>query len=315
MRSDLSPSGQTSAHSLPLNHLLLAVAVTAIWGTNFAVIRVGLREFPPLLFAALRFAFVFLPVCLFVRRPEVRWRNLIAYGAIVGGGQFGLLYVGMDGHIAAGLASLVVQSQVFFTIGLSMWLTGERLKPYQALAVVLAFAGLLLIGLRGGGDVTALGLGLVIGAGFAWAVGNILLKLSPGADMLGYVVWSSPFALPPLLLLSLCMEGPARAHEAILAADLTGWLALLWQSTGNTLFGFAIWGWLLARHPAALIAPTSLLVPVFGMAAAAIWLGESLQAWKIVAATLVIGGLAISVIYPRLVAYWPRRAAARSASS
>jgi O-acetylserine/cysteine efflux transporter len=294
---------------LPLGHALLAVLVTAVWGTNFVVIRIGLADFPPIFFALMRFTLVAFPAILFIRRPQVRWRHLLAYGAIVGGGQFGLLYLAMRGYISAGLASLVIQSQVFFTIGLSMWLAKERLKPYQGAAVTLASAGLLVIAAYGSGDATAIGLALVLAAGFAWAVGNMLLKRSPNANMLGYVVWSSPFALPPLLLLSLTSEGPRRIQEAFVNADLNAWLALLWQSTGNTLFGFAAWGWLLSRHPAATIAPTGLLVPIFGLAATAIWLGEPMQSWKTTAAALVLTGLAVNILYPWFVARHDRRVA------
>jgi O-acetylserine/cysteine efflux transporter len=73
-----------------------------------------------------------------------------------------------------------------------------------------------------------------------------------------------------------------------------------WQSWGNTLFGYAAWGWLLARHPAATITPMALLVPVFGMSASALLLAEPLPAWKLIAAALVMAGLAVNLLWPRL---------------
>ena len=76
------------------------------------------------------------------------------------------------------------------------------------------------------------------------------------------------------------------------------WAAVAWQSWGNSLFGYAAWGWLLARHPAATITPMALLVPVFGMGASTWWLGESLPSWKLLAAALVMGGLAVNLLWP-----------------
>ncbi|MDF2902353.1 MAG: conserved integral rane protein [Phenylobacterium sp.] len=131
--------------ALPPLHVLLALAVVAVWGTNFVVIRIGLDHLPPLTFAALRFTFALLPAVFFLKKPDVPWRNLAAYGALIGAGQFGLLYIAMNGFISPGLASLVVQTQVFFTIGLAMWLAKERIRSFQLVALALAAVGLVVI--------------------------------------------------------------------------------------------------------------------------------------------------------------------------
>ncbi|MFY9513732.1 MAG: EamA family transporter, partial [Rubrivivax sp.] len=272
---------------MPPRHLLLALAVVAVWGTNFVVIKIALAKLPPLLFAVLRFSFALLPAAFFIRRPAVPWRLLAAYGMLIGAGQFGLLYVAMGQWISPGLASLVVQTQVFFTIGLAIAIERERVQPFQWCALLLAIAGLAVIAVHTDATTTPLGLALVLGAALSWAGGNLVARHSGRVDMLGYVVWSSLFALPPLLLLSLWLEGPARIAAAIAEADAAVWGAVLWQSVGNTLFGYAAWGWLLARHAAATVAPTALLVPVFGMSASALLLGETLPPWKLLAAALV----------------------------
>ncbi|WP_367846915.1 EamA family transporter [Rhodoferax sp. WC2427] len=286
--------------SLPLRHFLLALAVVAVWGSNFVVIKVALVHFPPLLLAALRFALALLPAVLFLPRPAASWRNLAAYGLLIGVGQFGLLYMAMQGHISPGLASLVVQVQVFFTIGLAMRTTHERVQAFQWCALLLAVAGIAVIVLHTDGSTTPLGLAMVVGAALSWAGGNTASRQAGKVDMLAYVVWSSAFAVPPLLLLSLVLEGSGAWRTAISQADLPSWLALAWQAWGNSLFGYAAWGWLLARHPAATITPTALLVPVFGMGASAWWLGEPLPAWKLVAAALVMLGLVLNLLWPRL---------------
>jgi O-acetylserine/cysteine efflux transporter len=284
-----------SGHRLPLRHALLALAVVAVWGTNFVVIKVALAALPPLLLGVLRFTFALLPAVFFLPRPAVPWRKLAAYGVLIGAGQFGLLYLAINGHIAPGLASLVIQIQVFFTIGLAMLADGERLRPVQGLALVLASAGILLIGANTGGDTSVLGLVLVLTAAASWACGNQVARSMGRVQMLPMVVWSSAFALPPLLLLSLVFEGPARWQAGLAAATLPVWAAVVWQAVGNTLFGYASWGWLLSRHPAATVAPMALLVPVFGMAASSWWLGEGLPLWKLAAAALVLSGLAINL--------------------
>jgi O-acetylserine/cysteine efflux transporter len=286
----------TAAARLPLRHALLALAVVAVWGTNFVVIKIALAALPPLFLALLRFAFALLPAVFFIPRPAVPFGKLAAYGVLIGAGQFGLLYLAINGHIAPGLASLVVQTQVFFTIGLAMLADGERLRPVQVLALALATAGIVLIAAHTGGDTSVLGLALVLAAAAAWAAGNQVARTMGRVHMLGMVVWSSAFALPPLLVLSWWFEGPARWQAGLAAATLPVWAAVLWQAAGNTLFGYASWGWLLSRHPAATITPMALLVPVFGMAASAWWLGESLPPWKLGAAALVMGGLAINIL-------------------
>ncbi|MDX5394436.1 MAG: EamA family transporter [Caulobacteraceae bacterium] len=291
------------AGALPLSHLLLALAVVAVWGTNFVIIRQGLDDLPPLLFATLRCAFVVFPAILYLPRPAVPWRHLAAYGLLIGAGQFGLLFIAMNGFISPGLASLVVQVQVFFTIGLAMAAAGEKIGLFQVLALILAASGVLVILAHTDGSATTpVGLALVLLAALAWAGGNHVAKLGGRLNMLAYVTWASLFSVPPLLALSLLMEGAPAILEGLRQADLATWAAVAWQSAGNSLFGYAAWGWLLARHPAATITPMAMLVPVFGMGASALLLGEPMPPWKIIAAALVLAGLAVNLLWPIVVA-------------
>jgi O-acetylserine/cysteine efflux transporter len=291
--------------ALPPLHLLLALVVVAVWGTNFVVIKWGLADFPPLTFAALRFVFAALPAMFFLKRPDVKLWNLAAYGVMIGVGQFGILYIAMTHWISPGLASLVVQVQAFFTIGLAMALTGERVRGFQVMALALAAAGLGWLMIHANAEVTPLGLGLVVFAAVSWAGGNTAARAAAPASMLAYVVWASAFSAPALFALALWQEGWPAMSQSILHADAGAWAAVLWQSLGNTIFGYTAWGWLLARHPAATISPLALLVPVFGMGASAALLGEPLTSWKLTAAALVLGGLALNTLWPR----FARRAA------
>lgn len=283
-------------------HVLLALAVMAVWGTNFVVMRIGLDHLPPLLFATLRFAMVVFPAVLFLPRPAAPWRRLIGYGLAIGVGQFGLLFVALKHGLSPGLASLVMQAQVFYTIGLAMFSTGERLRGFQWGALALSVAGIAVIALNGGGEATPLGLSIALVAAFGWAVGNTIQRLDAGANMLAYVVWSSIFAVPPLALLSVAIEGWPAIEAGLRAADSATWATVVWQAVGNSLFGYTAWGWLLGRYPAATVAPMSLLVPIFGIGASVWWLGEPLQAWKLGAGLLVLAGLALNLLWPRLAA-------------
>ena len=289
--------------ALTAPHLTLALLVMAVWGSNFVVIKLALAHLPPLTFAALRFTFAVVPAIAFIKRPAAPWRTLAAYGVLIGVGQFGLLYIAMQGLISPGLASLVVQTQAFFTIALSMAFTGERLRGFQIVAFALAAAGLGWLMVHAatvvGTEVTGLGLGLVLVAAMSWALGNTVQRAAGPQDMLAFVVWSSLFAIPPLTALALWFDGWPAIARGLTQATAATWAAVLWQSLGNTLFGYAAWGWLLSRYPAATVTPLSLLVPVFGMAGSAVFLGETLTAWKITAAALVLSGLALNTLWPR----------------
>lgn len=289
---------------MPASHLLLALGAVFVWGTNFVVIKWGLAEFPPFLLAAIRFTFSALPWIFFIRRPQVSWGKLAAFGVLLGAGQFGLLFYAMRADVTPGLASLIMQSQVFLTIVLAMVLQRERLSSIQGIAMLLAVAGIGLIAWHsvhsGDASITPKGLVILLMAAMCWALANLVVRRAGKVDALAFIVWSSPFCLPVLFALAFAFHGTHAMEEALRHATWLGWSAALWQSIGNMLFGFAAWNWLMARHPAAVVAPTALLVPVFGMASSSALLGEPLPAWKLAAAAMVMGGLALNLYAGRI---------------
>ncbi len=289
--------------ALRWQHILLALVVVVIWGTNFVIIKASLAQFPPLLMAALRFAFAVFPAIFFFKRPNVPWSHLATYGVFVGVGQFGVLFVAMNGHISPGLASLVVQMQVLFTILLSMRFENERVELSQVFALLLAVVGIGVIAVHTDSSTSALGLLLGLFGAFNWSVGNMVTRRSAAqsgkVNMLAYVVWASLFSVPPLLALSFAFEGWPAIAAGAQHADAYAWASVLWQALGNTVFGYGVWAWLLSRYPAATITPLALLVPIVGMATATLWWGEPLPGWKIDAALLVIGGLALNMLWLR----------------
>ena len=288
---------------MTVSELLLALLVVFIWGTNFVVIEIGLADLPPLTLAALRFLLAALPWLLFIRRPPVAWRYLVAVGVLLGAGQFGLLFTAMRDDIAPGLASLVIQVQVFFTVGLSVWLFREAIHLRNLLGLALGIAGLVLIAMNVDATTTPRGLVMVLLAALSWALANLVVKAAVrqhgSFNTLAFMVWSSLFAVPPLFALAFVLEGRAEVLGAIAHAGLGAWAVVLWQSLGNTLFGYGVWNWLLSRHSAAAFTPAALLVPVFGLGASALVLHEPLQAWKLTASALIVAGLAVNVIDPR----------------
>ena len=286
----------TKSH-LSVRDALLALAIVFVWGTNFVVIRLGLDALPPLFFATLRFCFVFVPAAFFLKRPNVRWANLAVYGIAIGLFQFGMLFIAMKGQISPGLASLVVQMQVFFTIGLAMLRSGETLAPHRIAAFAVALAGMGVIAAHNGDGATLGGVALVLVAAMGWAFGNTASREAGKVNMLAYVVWAALFSIPPLAILSLLLEGPTAIATGLARASAVTWAAVLWQAVGNTMFGYACWGWLISRYPAATIAPMSLLVPIFGFGASALLLHEPLPLWKIGATLLIMAGLAVNLLW------------------
>lgn len=280
-------------------HQLQALLVMIIWGTNFVFIRIGLDELPPFTFALLRFVLVALPLIFFLPRPQVAWRYLVAFGFYIGFGQFGLLFWAMQDNISPGLASLVVQTQVFFTILLAAFLFSERIHPIQIAALVVSFVGISLIATHTNGNTTLLGLATVLIAAFSWSCGNLTIKKIGQVNMIAFLAWSSLFAIPPLFLMAWWLEGSELMLSSIQQASMNSWLVVIWQTVGNTLIGYGLWNRLMHCYPAVIVAPWALLVPVSGMLASHLFLNESLPWWKILAAVLILSGLIINIIASR----------------
>lgn len=301
---------------MPLRDALLAALVVVVWGVNFVVIKVGLEGVPPLLLGALRFTLAAFPAVLFVPRPRVAARWVVAYGATICVGQFSFLFSAMHLGMPAGLASLVLQAQAFFTIGLAALVLGERWHLHGALGLALAAAGLWLIGAaRGAGAVPALGLGLTLCAAFAWASGNVITKRMGPVDLLSLVVWSAPVAPLPFLALSLLLEGPARIGASLAGLGWRSLGAVAYLAFAATLLGYTLWGRLLARHPASRIAPLSLLVPVVGLVSASALLGERLGPAQAAGGALVMAGLLVNVLGGRARTWVAARRTTRASSA
>ena len=274
---------------MPVRHIALAVTIAAVWGVNFVVIHVGLDSFPPLLFAALRFAATALPAVFLVGRPQTGWKTVVGVGAFLSAGQFGLLFVSMDEGMPAGLASLVLQLQTVFTIGLAVALLQERPRPLQLAGAAVALGGIALIAAGRAADVPLAAVLLCIGAAASWGVGNVIMRRARPPRPLALIVWSSLVPPLPLAALSLALEDPGTA-----TLDASGLAALAYIVVLSTLFGYGAWTWLMARHQASKVAPFTLLVPVVGIAAAYVALDEVPNAAELTGAAVVLLGLGLT---------------------
>lgn len=280
--------------------LLLALVVVMVWGVNFVVIKVGLHDVPPMLLGALRFILAAVPAIFFVRRPRLPWRWLLVYGATISFGQFAFLFSAMYVGMPAGLASLVLQAQVFFTPMFAYFFLHERLQPSNIAGLLVAASGLVVIGTQGGQAMTLAGFVLTLCAAASWALGNIVTKKVGQVDLVGLVVWGSLIPPLPFLAMSWWLEGPHRISSALTGIGASSLFAIAYLAFAATLLGYSLWSKLLSRHPASQVAPFTLLVPIIGLASAWLLLDEHLSSTQLAGIALVMLGLVASVFGGRV---------------
>jgi O-acetylserine/cysteine efflux transporter len=286
---------------MPIRDVLLAVLVVVVWGLNFVFIKWGVEEVPPLFLTALRYLCAALPAVFLVRRPQVKPSILVIYGLAIGFAQFGLLFSAIKLGMPAGLASLLMQLQAFFTVVLALFFLGERLTRFQTIGGLVAIAGVAIIATERVELTALVPLLMIIIAAFFWGVANIASKKAGQIDMLSFVVWGSLVPILPLLALSLVVEGPAAIADSLSNFSGRSIFVVLFNGYVATLLGFGLWSYLLKRYPASLIAPFSLLVPVAGIGSSMLLLGEAITAVEILGSLFIFAGLVYSVMGARLI--------------
>ncbi|MEM7723802.1 MAG: EamA family transporter [Pseudomonadota bacterium] len=281
---------------MPPRDLFLVFIVILAWGSNFTAMKIALEELPPLLFNGLRFA-ILIPLIFVLPRPA-SWRAVIAIGVFINAGQFAFLFSAMEADVTAGLASLLIQAQAPITIVLAALIYRETVSFAQGMGIALAVMGLIVFGVSDGGNVTLIGLILVLCGALSWSCGNLVLRRLAGVQMMALFVWASLIPPLPMLGLSLLFEGPAPL-SSIISLSLQGWLSVLYVAIISTIIGYSIWGALLSRHPASIVTPFALLIPVVGLLTAAVVLGETITAMDAVAAAIILSGIALAILAPR----------------
>lgn len=296
-------------------HLALALLVALIWGVNFVAIDLGLRDTPPLVLVALRFAVVAVPLVLFVRRPDVPWRVLVGIGLFMSAGQFGLLFTAMHLGLPAGLAAVVLQSQMIFTLVIAALVLRERPTRLQVLGALVGVVGLGIVAVgRLQGQVTAGDAGsagsdaalaavvpllVCVAAGLSWGIGNVVSRAAAGANGFGIVVWSALVVPVPVLGLSLLLDGPAAVGEAFATIGWETVASVAYTAGFASLVGYSIWNTLLGRYPAGMVAPFALLAPPVGLVAAALLLGQVPTPVEAVGSIVLVGGVALGQLRRR----------------
>lgn len=284
---------------MPIAHILLAVLVSAVYGTAFVAIKLSVTELPPLLVTGYRYLFAAVPLIFFVPAPKVPARLLVAYGLTQGVVMFGLIFSAIRLGMPPGLASLVVQMQVFFTVFFSAAMFGEMPRAREIAGAAIAIAGILLIGFASSEVTPAIPFLMVIASAAAWGLANVIAKAAKPRAMLGFVGWSSLAAPVPLFLLSMLLEGTVFGLPDHVPS-MTAVLSIAFLAYPTTVFAFAAWVFLLRSHPAATVTPFALLIPVFGMASTAVAFGEALTPMAAAGSALVFVGLAVSLFGPLL---------------
>jgi len=284
-------------------HLALGLLVAVIWGVNFVVIDLGLRDTLPLVLVALRFALVAVPLVFLVPKPDAPWRVIAGIGLFMSAGQFGLLFTAMHLGLPAGLAAVVLQCQMIFTLAIGAVALRERPTRMQLVGAAVALAGLGVVVLGrfevAPGLTAILPMLICVAAGLSWGVGNVISRSAAGANGFGIVVWSALVVPVPMVALSLVMDGPAAVGDAFATIGWPTLASVAYTAGLASLVGYTIWNMLLGRYPAALVAPFALLTPPIGLAAAALLLGQVPNTLELVGSAVLVGGVAVGQLRRR----------------
>ena len=283
---------------MPFSHIALAVFVMMLWGFNFTAIGLALHQINPLLLCVLRFFFSSLPAIFFIARPSIPFRKVMEYGLLTFALQFVLLFLGMYLGVTAGLTALLLQSNVFFSMFFAFFFLKEPIHGIQIIAAIIAFLGVAIIWSHIQGQVTPQGFLCVIAAAVCWSLGSLFARKMGKTNMFSVVVWSSFIAWPPVLFVFAGIQGEQTLPllSQLFSLSWISWSAILFISYVSTLFCFYVWNNLLSHYPLTVVAPFTLLVPVFGMLSSALILKETLDSWKIYAGILIIIGLCVNLM-------------------
>jgi len=280
-------------------HTLLALLVVAIWGVNFVAIDLGLSNVPPLLFLAMRFVLVAIPAVFFIRPPAIGWRNVLLIGAFLSLGQFTLLYLALSLGMPPGLASLLLQTQIVFSVIVSSLLLREHPTRRQLTGIVIGMVGLAVVVVGHTSAAPWLPLVITLLAALSWAIGNVLSRRARAASGLSLVVWSGLVVPIPSIVLALLVDGPQAVGFSLAHLSLAAILSTVYTALAASLVAYTIWNSLLARYPTGAVVPFTLLVPVIGILAAWAVFGERPASSELIGGAIMLGGLAAAVLTPR----------------
>jgi len=273
----------------------LAFLVVFIWGFNFIVIRWGMEAMHPLTMTALRFLLTAIPLVFFIKKPDVSMRYVAVYGVLFGSGVWGLTNLAIALGTPAGMASLLLQLSPFLTVLVAVFYFGERLSRMQTLGIAIAFIGFITICVPQIEQPSALGMVLVLLAAVCWTACNVIIKHTKPKNVISFTVWSSLFVPVPIAVFSgvYALFYPLDWHTFITIDSYQGIVSVLFQAGIVTLFGYGIWTHLISRYGLSVVAPYTLLVPIFGVFFGGLFYDETLSVVEIAGAGLVLAGLVL----------------------
>lgn len=286
--------------NLTPKHLFFVLVTVFVWGTNFIAIYLGLKELPPFLFCTIRFALSALPFVFFLPRPKAPILYIIGFGLFNFALQFGLLFSGIHLGLSPGLASLVMQVQVFFSIGLAFLFFKEKPNWFKIIGSLVSFAGIGIVATHVGGDVTLIGLILTLLASLAWSSGNMFTKKINAGSPLSLVVWGNLVALPFMAVASYFIDGTTAITHSLENISWTAIAAIAYVVYISTHLGYGIWGLLIKMYPTSTVVPFTLLIPVVGFLSSALFLNEQLTEWKLWASFFIMGGLIFNLFEKKI---------------
>tara|TARA_R110001583_G_scaffold51161_2_gene159703 strand:+ start:26897 stop:27808 length:912 start_codon:yes stop_codon:yes gene_type:complete len=281
---------------MPLKDLIAGILVMALWGINFSVIKLGVSEIDPLLLTGLRFTFVCFPIIFFVKKPDVSWSYLIAYGLIFGIGIWGMGSWSIEAGLSVGMASVLLQMNVVMGMFLGYLLLKETISTQKLIGAMIAIAGLLMSLTVSDGSVTSKGFGLILCAALAWSISSIIIKRSGTKQVFAFSIWAIVFAPLPLFLIVFLKSG--SEPFIVMTSELNSRVifSVLFQAYPTTLLGYWVWNRLLMKYPLSTVAPLTLLVPIFGLLGGAIFYQEQIGMIKALSCFMVISGLFIGLL-------------------
>ena len=285
---------------MPIIHVLFALLVVIIWGVNFIFIKLSLDELSPLLLCSLRFLLASVPAIFFIKPPAVPFKIVVLYGIVMFALQFAFLFMGMHLGMTPGMASLIMQIQVFFSMLFAAIVLGERPGYGQIIGALVAAFGIGLVALHLDQDISLLGFVCILASAATWGMGNLITKKISKANMFSLVIWGCFVASIPMIILTLIVEGPASIGYSYQHISWSAISSLAYIVCISTWVGYGIWNWLISHYPVAMVVPFTLLVPVVGILSSVLILNEPFHLWKLVSGLLVISGLYINLLSSRL---------------
>jgi O-acetylserine/cysteine efflux transporter len=282
--------------NLPPKHILVVLSIVLMWGVNFIAVFIGLKSLPPFLLCAIRFGLSALPWVFFLPRPKGSLILVVLFGLFNFAMQFGLMFTGIHLGLSPGLASLVLQVQVFFSIGLAFLFFQDRPSTFKILGSLISFIGIGIVGINVGGGATFLGLMLMLLAALSWSAGNMFTKKINSQSPLALVVWGNLFAFPFMATVSFFFDGPQVIISSLQNASWATVAAVCYIVYISTHVGYGAWGFLMKTYSTSAVVPFTLLIPVVGFLSSAFFLGEELLSWKLLASLFIIGGLVFGLL-------------------